>query len=681
VNKILLSGLACAAMALGTPATLLAHGGQYRGPGDVVPPNPGGGGAPKTPGPGGPSTPGPGGPSTPGPSGPSTPGPSGPATGGPAAPAARGGPTTGPRGIQLEDDLTKWVYWWEFNKDPYIRLKDAIHSGGPVSGSDDVFFGASRRVESKNLSRPSDTDKKDKILPKLKEVMDATDDRDITSSCMVAMAKIGMDHDSFKILPVFEARLKSRDQEIRETAAVAIGISQMVAGLDQLIELAKDSPNGRKLTERSEVDDRTRSFACYGIGLIAWAVNDVDVKTKAFEALKAILEDSRTSNRNVQVAAINGIRLIRPGTGDEKQTKLRDDAIATLWTFYQQKLGQGQQLIQAHVPPAIATLLGRGGDKAGQYKDAFAKELTGDTKRSIEIYQSAALALGALALPGEVEKGDAKYSEALQKYFDEGKDLQARNFSSMALGQIGGNANRTFLLKKLDKAKDQEKGWLAMSLGVLTFHRNKAEGVNANPDRTVGDLLIRELTEAKNPDTVAAMAVALGLAKYIDAQDPMLQLLEKQKKQDELAGYLAIGLALMGADRAKEDLRNLVKSSVRRPDLMKQAAIALGKLGDKEVADILQQFLSEDEEMNLGKLSAIASALGFIGDRRSIDPLVRMLFDSKLTPLSRAFAAVALGGIADKEDLPWNSKVAVDLNYRAAVETLTDKKGGILDIL
>ena len=77
----------------------------------------------------------------------------------------------------------------------------------------------------------------------------------------------------------------------------------------------------------------------------------------------------------------------------------------------------------------------------------------------------------------------------------------------------------------------------------------------------------------------------------------------------------------------------------------------------------------------------IASALGFIGDRRTISPLVKMLFNPELTEISRAFAAVALGGVADKEPLPWNSKIGTDMNYRAAVETLTNQVNGILDIL
>ncbi len=84
---------------------------------------------------------------------------------------------------------------------------------------------------------------------------------------------------------------------------------------------------------------------------------------------------------------------------------------------------------------------------------------------------------------------------------------------------------------------------------------------------------------------------------------------------------------------------------------------------------------------NLAKMSAVASALGYIGDRRTIDPLLDMLFDESLTDLSRAFAAVALGGVIDKEPLPWNSKIGVNMNYRAMVETLTDGAAGILDIL
>jgi HEAT repeat protein len=85
----------------------------------------------------------------------------------------------------------------------------------------------------------------------------------------------------------------------------------------------------------------------------------------------------------------------------------------------------------------------------------------------------------------------------------------------------------------------------------------------------------------------------------------------------------------------------------------------------------------------LSSQAAISSALGFIGDARSIDPLITMLQDKQKTDRARGFAAVALGIVSDKEDLPWNTKISVNINYRANTTTLTaaDTGTGILDIL
>src|SRR5262249_32951625 len=116
------------------------------------------------------------------------------------------------------------------------------------------------------------------------------------------------------------------------------------------------------------------------------------------------------------------------------------------------------------------------------------------------------------------------------------------------------------------------------------------------------------------------------------------------------------------------------------PELLRQAAVALGRLGDKAAADQLLTVL-KDPDGNVTRMSAIAGSLGFIGDRRSIAPLVAILDDPSVSPLSRAFAAVALGGLADKERFRWNSKIAIDVNYRAAVETLTNGNSGVLDLL
>jgi HEAT repeat protein len=687
MKKLVLAGLTCASLMALLPETGLAHGGQYRGPGDVTPPNPGGGRG--SGGPSGPTTGGPAGPSTPGPGGPATPGPAGPATGGPAAPSAGGGPKTGGRGITLEDDLTRWEFWWEINKDPFIRLKEAIHQGGIMTGSDEFFLGATKRVEAKDTLKPTEDDILKEILPALKKAIDSTEQRDIASSCMVAMAKTGKEPaGDWKLLDVFAERLKKNDQEIREVAALAVGIAAISKdeNVDLLKNLALDTEVGRKACARAEVDERTRSFAAYGLGLLAYATPSAEGKAKIFETLKTLLNDEKLSSRNIRVAAVNAIGLLNVKDAGDAEKSLINDALKCLEDYYMKPLGAGEQLLQAHVPTAVAKLIGRDHQRAKDFKDMFAKDLEGKGKvkrSSNDITRSCALALGQLCKPYDDEKSeDAEYCKALLSQFHDHKDHQTKYFCGLALGQIGGRANRETLIKEFDKARDLQKPWLAIAMGVYAFKKAdaaRAAGTTPEPEKAFNDALKAALEE-RNPSALSGVAIGLGLCGGIEYADDVRALLNRHQKDDERAGYLCIALALMGDQASKQDIRQIVEASVRRPELLKQAAIALGKLGDKTVADQLLKILAEDDK-NLAKLSAIASAIGFIGDRRTIDPLKKILFDEQLQELSRAFAAVALGGVADKEPLPWNSKIGQNINYRASVETLTNRSTGILDIL
>jgi hypothetical protein len=462
-----------------------------------------------------------------------------------------------------------------------------------------------------------------------------------------------------------------------------MGISGQPKSVEPLTDIAKDTAKGRELCGRSQVDVRTRSFALYGLGLVAYANSDVDLNRAAFSAMKAVLEDPAADDRNLRVAAINAISLLKVQIENqsEKDQKLLQDALGTLDAYYKKEEGRGTDLMKSHVGPAIAKLIGRGNSTAFHktYKNIFLEEL-GKPKRGNDIYRGAALTLGRLAQATEVNKDDEKYSKGLVSYFETGKDAQARYFALLALGQIGGNSNKTELMKVLAKGnKALERPWAAISLGVYAFEKFASEK-DATVEAALGEQIRQELQDVKNPEARGAFAVALGLARYTDAASDIMNLLMKLKAQDEVAGYLCIGLALMNYQKAKTDIHDIVKASVRRPELLSQAAIALGKLADKTVTTTLTAMLTEGEP-NLAKFSAIASALGYIGDRRTIQPLKAMLFNDQLTPLSRAFAAVALGGVADKETLPWNSKISRDLNYRGAVETLTTSGTGVLDIL
>jgi HEAT repeat protein len=667
-------GLIAASLSLFLAAPATAHGGRYRGPQDIVPPGTKGH-TPKTPTP---ITPG-GLPGVPVPTTPTTPSPAPmgrPSTPTGPPPGGRGNPTTG-RGRGLGEDLTRWQIWWDFNKDGYLMLKDALFQGRPVTGDDSIYIGAFRRKEELPTLRPSDSQIGDVILPDLKRALDTTGNRDITSSCLMALAKIGRDQRKFQLLPTLARYLPSHDQEIRETAALAMGVSQMPAAVPDLVALSLDQPHGRKLVQHTAVDNRTRSFAAYGLGLIAHSTGDLETKRQVLAAMSTILDDNSIFDRNIRVAAIQAISLLNPGQASDAGVRLLDDALGILTRFYDRKLGRGEELLQSHVPTAIAKLLGRGRTPLHKrHKVRFVAALDPRKRRSNDIQRSAALALGQMSLATESE-----YSRALLNYYHRGRDTQARNFSLIALAQIGGNENRIALLKELAQgSKAIEKPWAALALGVLSWELRKQDGERAALD-TVGHALLNEFEKARTPYAKSAMAVALGLTGHREAGRALRNELARKKHQGEYAGFLCIGMSLMPYKKARQDILAIVRSSVHRPDLMRQAATALGKMGDRNVTRVLLEMLQDKGEVNLAKMAAIAGALSFIGDRTTVAPLREMLFDTQLTPLTRAFAAVALGGVADQSSLPWNYKIACNLNYRAAVETLTQSGTGVLDIL
>jgi hypothetical protein len=232
------------------------------------------------------------------------------------------------------------------------------------------------------------------------------------------------------------------------------------------------------------------------------------------------------------------------------------------------------------------------------------------------------------------------------------------------LGQIG------------KRGSSAVRPWAGIALGVFgQLLLDTQQGDLA----TVTGALRTSLDDEKNPDRVGAYALALGM---VHDQGSLTVLREKLTsiRQDEARGYIALGLGMMGSKEVIEEIQNIVRDSKYRPELLRQAAIALGLLGDKDLVPELVTMLQEAK--GLATQAAISSALGFIGDSRSIDPLVQMLENQDLTGTARGFAAVALGIVADKENLPWNSKISRNINYRATTATLNDTQGtGILNIL
>ena len=704
MKKILIAAALVAGGSLCLQDITSGHGGTYRGPGDTVPP--GGGG-----GPSGPGTPGAGGPTTPGPAGPTGPGPTtpgGPAGGPSGGPA--GGPTTG--GGDSGPDLTMWQFWWGFNKEPYLNLKSAIHSGSILTGSDDFYLGRGEQTQAKDSLKPSEAVIREKVVPALIEALNNERSNDIVTGCLVALAKIGdvkgEDGSPSKMAVEIKKKLGDGSQEIAETAAVSLGILANEANIGLLGGMLESNSTVLKAENVpivGAVNERSRAFAGYGLGLIGAKCSDEGRKAIVDILVRMLDGEGRRMQRDVPVACVTSLGLtplpLDPAMEPvelKKAPKIekvatRQDQLIWLVGFYNDE--QINFMVRAHAPIAMARLLS---DLPGDHwlRAAVAARLIEDTTRHSkvqqEIRQSVVIALGQIA-DCDDDATDKAIRSALMKIQDETADQQSRYFAMIALGQAGsrpGNGSgdplagladkkenvREYLMLQASKGKGQTKPWAALALGVLErgLRDNK---MPVSPAAV--ELLRKELDGARTPSEVGAFALAVGLVGDQSARDVLLEKLEKIGDPDA-RGYCAVGLGLMNASNVIEPITAILKKSAYQPELLKSAAIGLGLLGDKVIVDDLIQMLADAKA--LSSQAAISSALGFIGDARSIDPLIALLKDKEKTDRARGFAAAALGIVADKEVLPWNAKISVNINYRANTPTLTTPEGlGILDIL
>lgn len=672
-----------------------AHGGNYRGPGDTVPPGGGGSGGGGGVGPGG-VPPGPG---ITGPRIPGTPG-----AGAPNIPGLSKGPSTGVGDSGA--DRTQWSFWWEFNKEPYLSLKARIHEVEPHSGTDGFFLGFGEKDQGKISRKPTQQQIREVVVPALLQALERETNNDILTGCLIALAKIGdapgetSESEFERVITPF---LSDKNQEVSETAAVALGILANPASIGTLRELLRDSRNGRELVGRPEVSYRTRAFAAYGLGLIGSGATREEDRSEIVKLLRQTLEADATPTRDLAMSCVIAMGLVRLETIEAsapavKGARLPAEAsrcaqLDTLLALLRDE--SRHSFVRAHCATALARLLdGLPPEVHARYRQEIASELLGrigpKSREQAEVVQGCVLALGQIGTNDGADPLDAEIRATLQELPKDGPDQQTRYFALIALAKIGGSFGATecetgvreagsTLLRQLGEGKGNTRPWAGLACGVLADLLGKSSAHTT----TIGALqqAVRgALEEEKDPSRIGALAISAGIMKDLEAKSILLERLDKEK-DDTARGYVAIALGLMNARDAIGKINRIVDESKYRPEMMRQAAIALGLLGDPDLVPKLTALLAESKSR--ATQASITSALGFIGDERSIDALVALLENAAMTDGARGFAAVALGIVGDKDLLPWNSQIGLDLNYRASTPTLTEFETGtgILDIL
>jgi HEAT repeat protein len=656
-----------------------------------------------------------------------------PGSGAPAGPSPSTG--MGPNAVQTGGLLRResWEDWWHFNKDPYLELKRAVSTGMPATEANAVFGPAAARSGGVDFTALLRT----RVLPALRELVKTETSPDVVSAALVALARVtasastsptaaapasaSMEKDAVALrsstiaaaIETISTRLADSNQEIAETAALALGILRDEDALPTLELLLADGERGRTLAGGHGVPARTRAFAAYGIGLVAHSAKNNRARQVAARALCTALAERHAALADVEVASVLALSLDRIEASANSGAAAwvsRQSEIALLRSVLADE--KRPAVVRAHALTAIARLATDApAETVAPVEESFLAALQVHAKTENGELQSSAQALGLLG-----DAGDGPIARRMRTTLGlvlKDPDAQARWFAVVALGEMGSRespddageeglaACRDTISNLVARGMGAIRPWAAIALGLLERRtedrlaaaRTAASGNGgAAPPKapTAGDpnaamlarsreLLREYFFGAKLRTHFGAGALALGLVRDREAVPMLLERLTSLT-EDQGQAYVALALGMIGDPRAIGPLREVAAKSEFRPDSLEQAATALALLGDRSAAPKLAEWLAKAGSQSAQ--ASIARALGKIGDVRTIQPLLEIAGKKDAPALTRAFAIVALGQVGDLDLLPWYVPISSDLNYTQTTSTLIAGDGtGILEIL
>jgi HEAT repeat protein len=675
---------------------LAAHGSVYPppptfydGPVDTAGQRPSGKKPPSGSGPAGPSRPIPRAPTTPG--SPITPVPLG----------ANPGTMPGSGGDPFQDSGS-WEFWWEFNKEPFLELRRHLDQRSVVTGVDGYYLGRGADRFARRLEGRVDRERvRGEILPALLETLRESDSNDLTTGCLVALAKIAaFEKEALRgtVEQALRSHLADSNQEIAETATASLGILGRESSALLLGEIARDSTIGRQAVGRTRVPVRTRTFAVYALGLLAHRSANEDVRRFVIHELAQVLERDDGATRDLPTACVLSIGRVplawaRPGEGEASRRPVvascREAQVRALLSIF--KDGDADHYLRSHAASSLGILLSGETDEShastiDEVLDALVAALRNGVRTPPEIRQSCAIALGLLGDADEEER-DAEIRKVLSRAVTDDRDRVVRNFAMIALARVAARPGRgpdpeavaevrRLLLRQLSRGSTAARDWAALALGMQERFRIAA---GAMPDPSAGEALRLALGDARSSSAIGALSVANGVLGDVEAAE-LLRGVLIGGGEDRVRGLAAVALGLVEARGEIGLLRKQALEATRRPDLLRELACALGLLRDHEAAGFLVEAF--EKTSSLSSRVAIARALGRVGDSESITPLISLMQSDERSGIARALAAVALGSLADEDPLPWNAILSVDTNYTLIPPTLYDSQGfGILNIL
>ncbi|MGK0482003.1 MAG: hypothetical protein ACJAQ3_001981 [Planctomycetota bacterium] len=617
----------------------------------------------------------------------------------------RGGP--GASGGYFVDGTASWARWWALNREPFLAQIRTPDSGpaiamplngerptGPIHGLN------TRKVFSE-------------VVPALQGRLKRARNVDLVVSCLLALGKIGeAPRDLAKELELrsvessIQPRLRDTNKRVREAALIALGLVGGPKAAVLLTAMVNELPEGKKALGGGRVDQRSRAFATYALGLTAHHSRRLSERTFAVAQLIRTAEE-HFKDTEVGAAAVISLGwaplpLAPPASNPDADVEGQESTIRRLYALFERR---GTDLrTRAHIPAAIARLIR---STAGQADPQVALAIAGRREQlRIEFlgHFAAGLAtrggekvdsaregltqgLGILAEP-RAEGPDKDAIEQLLKVAKKGEEREG-GLALVALARIAARVGNdqggpraevargiTSNVSKLaTKGNRDQRPWAALSLGLF---EEKAIAAGAPPSLESRVLLRRLLVKAQGPEERSAAGIALGLA----SDEESIPLLIQRLSGGEYTFATALGL--LRANAAIPRLSGIAANPLVAAIMTREASISLALLHADSLVGLLWGNFTQAELMP--ERIAALQGLAWCNDLRAVPNLLYVLRKPigmrSIDDTSRAFAAAALGALCSRRSLPWNAHLALDITWNDAPPSLTSPRngGGVLDL-
>ena len=513
----------------------------------------------------------------------------------------------------FEDSLVpEWEVWWTRNRLHYLPFKEPIDWGEDPDEAKDPD--SKKTIGVKIQSRKKGIDALTECLK---------DDHNLTkANTLIAMAKFR----DKKLEEHIKKFLTDKNRYVRDNAVLSLGIMGDPANVKNLKKIL--------FGKKSKIN--TRSYAALALGYI----ND----KASIKALQEVFVKRHRMRPEIKCVALLSLgNLENPAT------------IPFLGKILQNKREKSQ------IRSCAAVALGRIKDKKAL---PFLKKALKEKKSDIQ--GSVAVALGLIK--SEKSKKD------LLKLLTKGRGSQVKGLAAISLGQLsapsagkGGKSAAKLLLKATKKGGYNLQGFSILALGML----NDEEGT-----RELRNILVSK----KKYFVRGAAALALGMLKDKESVPVLIKIVEKEGLSDPVAwSYAILALGMIGDKRAVPILEELFEK-VQDPgqELLANAGynnitVALAMLGRRaEVLKILHEKLaSADKSVLSGAKWKILHGIGYVGDETSIDPLMNFYKNEKDGKV-RAYAAMALGFVLDKDKINPLYKITSEGNHNIRLDVMID---------